>query len=135
MNVDFHSISTGLIVLSTGLSSYLLALRVKDAFAEKPDPKLTYATIKQLNHLSQNLKHHEKETHTSIHNLRLEVKNDHLIRDHSSNNSNEAIHSIIRKVLQDVAKLTAQNQITHHRISELSLKTDKLIQQNNNNKN
>lgn len=128
MNIDISSLGTAFLTLTTILGAYLLALRIREHYAEKPDPKLTYATINQLNQLTQNLKNYETETQKAILNLRLEIKDDHKSRDNSINHSNENLNKIIRKVIQEVAALSAQNQITLHRINELSIKTDKLLQ-------
>lgn len=128
MNINPHTLGQSLIITSSLLATFLLALRVCNFFTEKPDPKLTYATLKQFNHLNNHLLQYKYETDKKLTNLRLETKNDHQLFQDRCINENTSLSQITRKISQDVAALNSQSQIYGQLIKDLSLKTDKIIQ-------
>lgn len=127
MQLDPAILGSGVIVSSSLIGIYLLVQKFRDHFKESPDPKLTYATIKQYNQIQQQLTQNENKIQKSIEQLRLEVKNDSMLRDRDYRNTSEALHQLVRQTLQDVAALQAESKNTQSRISELSSKTDKLL--------
>ena len=104
------------VVLSSLASIYLLLLKIKEFFKESPDPKLTYATLKQFDSL-QALFHascHKFNSHFSA--LRLEMKAD-------INQASTTIHNNA----QLIASLKAQIYLFNQRINQLSDQSDKLL--------
>lgn len=125
---DSHQLlGSTLVIISTLLACYLLILRVREYWEEKPDPKLTYATIKQLNSLITQLKYHETQTRKQTQALRLETKNDLQLRDHRHHDALEGLRELIARNAQSIAALTAKAHITQERIAQLTTQVDKSL--------
>lgn len=88
----------------TLLGGVLLLLRLREHFAESPDPKLTYATQTDLQKLRDEVAAHQQ-------NLRA---------DHTD------IHRLIRQNAEHIAALIAQSEFYNQRITEFGHKFDRL---------
>lgn len=98
MNLDNSQIfGIGALIALTLLGGYLLLLQIREYFYEKPDPKLTYMTKSDF----------EKYAHT-LHN---EISELSKVSHHNS---------------QQIAALAAQTHIILQRLSELTVKLDRL---------
>lgn len=124
--INSNHLGTPFLVALSILGGFALILKIRDHFAESPDPKLTYATNKQLNIINNHLKQIHYETQKDIKELRQEIKNDH--RDSSTTYRADLQNTsqILRQTLQDTAALQAKVQMLSLRLSELSIKCDKL---------
>lgn len=120
-------LGAALLVLIGLLSTYLLILRIREYFSEKPDPKLTYATLSEHNKLRDQLHQAQRETKDDLERLRAENKADHEELDRRRSQAIAGVHDLIRKNAEHISSLIAHNQIAHQRLAELSLKTDKLL--------
>lgn len=98
MNLD-HANLFGIasLIILTLLGAYLILLQIREHFYEKPDPKLTYMTKADF----------EKYTH-SLHAQMSELS------------------SITHANAQQIAALAAQTQIILQRLSELTVKIDRI---------
>ena len=99
---DFHFIGASFIFLITLLGGYLIIIKIRENFREYPDPKMTYATIEEVNKLQDNIKETQKD-----------FKKDFI-----------QIEQTLRKGLENTATLIAQSQIYNQRLNELNLKID-----------
>lgn len=89
----------------TLLGGLLLLMRLREYLAEKPDPKLTYATQRDLNNLRAEFMAHQRELKT----------------DHTD------IHRLIRQNAEHIAALIAQSEFYNQRITEFGQKFDHLL--------
>ncbi len=97
------------------LSGYFLLLRIKEFYSEKPDPKLTYATLGEL-----------EKVRTQLHLFQRDHKADLEALDERRSRSVASIHELIRKNAEHIAALIAQSEMTSQRLSELIIKTERL---------
>lgn len=88
------------------LGGYLLLLKLREHFAEKPDPKLTYATRRDLDTLRQQL-----------HELAAQTRKD------TAN-----VYALIHKNAEHIARLLAHTETSQQRLGELNVKSDRLLE-------
>ncbi len=112
-NVDI--VGVAFLVGMALLSGYFLLLRIREFYVEKPDPKLTYATIVELEKLVG-----------QFHQFQRDTKMDLEAHDRRRSRSVAGIHELIRKNAEHIAALIAQTEMTSQRISELTIKTERL---------
>lgn len=96
---------TALIVVLSLLSAYALLLRVREHFRELPDPKLTYATLAELD-----------KVRLQINQLQRDIKEDF-----------RNVNALVRENAEHIAALIAQSTLYNQRLNELSVKTDRLL--------
>lgn len=104
MNANPEFLGSLVLAGATLLGGLLLIMRLREHFAESPDPKLTYATQAQLQQLRQELTAHQRD-----------IKADH-----------GDIHRLIRQNAEHIAALIAQSKIYNQRITEFDAKFDHL---------
>lgn len=97
----FGSLTLTLLALFSG---YLMLLRLREHFLEKPDPKTTYATIVEVDKLRAQLFQLQRDTKADFSN----------------------VHALIYKNAEHIARIIAQNEGSQQRINELNVKTDRL---------
>lgn len=90
-------------------------LRIKEYFSEQPDPKLTYATLTEMEKLRIQLQQCQRD-----------CRHDIRVLDEKRSRSIAAIHELIRKNAEHIAALIAQEQMMAQRITELNIKTERL---------
>lgn len=112
---DLQLLGLLLAALLVFLSATLLFLRVKDSLAEKPDPKLTYATLAELDKLRQSLLQAQRDARAD-----LATETERVRRTTSST------HELIRKNAEHIAALIAQTQMNTQRLAELNTRTERL---------
>jgi len=129
MNNDPALFGTILLALLAMLSGYLLLLRIREYFSEKPDPKLTYATIAELDKLRNQTQLVQRDNRIDLERIRAECRTEHteIVRRFAS--ENRTAHSLIHKNAEHIAALIAQQQTIAQRLHELTIKTDKLSAQ------
>lgn len=99
------TMGTALIVVLSLLSAYALLLRVREHFREYPDPKLTYATLAELD-----------KVRLQINQLQRDIKEDF-----------RNVNALVRENAEHIAALIAQSTLYNQRMNELGVKTDKLL--------
>lgn len=122
-----EEIGIGLIIVASLLSLYLLALKIWDYHKEKPDPKLTYVTHVNLERMRCELMRIITEEAEELRNIRCELRDDIKCISKTHMDSLSAVREMIARNSQDTSALSAQMQLINQRITELSIKTDKLI--------
>ena len=131
MNLDIintHNLGALTLLISSLIGGYYLLLQIKEFYAEKPDPKVTYAKISDLTNLKTHLNTSIKDNKSDLLHLRLEFKND--LNNHSKvfHKTIKQIQSLVQRNAQHIASLIAQCQSNNQRITEINIKTDKLIE-------
>lgn len=110
MNMEnLHFIGSFVTVSLALLSGYLLLLRLRESFKEKPDPKTTYATIAALDKLREQVLQQQRDTKADF----------------------ASAHGLIHKNAEHLARLIAQSEGMMQRIQELSVKTDRILEPRN----
>lgn len=122
------SLGTPFVIIITLLSGYLLTLRIQDYFKESPDPKLTYAHRREVNALREEIRRLERDGSAWFEALRQENKADRQLLEERFGDSLMRAQQLITTNAEQIAALIAQVQISHQRLSELSIKTDKLLE-------
>lgn len=102
-----NTMGTALIVTLSLLSAYALLLRVREHFREHPDPKLTYATLAELD-----------KVRLQINQLQRDIKEDF-----------RNVNALVRENAEHIAALIAQSTLYNQRLNELSVKTDRILSQ------
>ena len=117
-------------VFTSLLGAYYLVLKIRDLHAEKPDPKLTYATHSQMEKLRAEMMRCIADAVQDLRCLRSEIREEtRSMQKHHARNIDEA-RELISRNAQSISSLAAQAQIANQRITELSVKTDRLIMKN-----
>jgi len=104
-----------LLALSSLMGVYYLATRIREELAEKPDPKLTYATKAELAALRESLEEGLREGTAG-----------HRALEERSEASLARAHDLIRRNAEHIAVLIAQAEMFERRISEASRRIDRL---------
>jgi len=117
-----------LLTVLTLLGAYLLILRIRDHLAEKPDPKLTYATRGELDRTRESITQTQHANKNDLDAYRSEHKADHAELERRIAADIHAAHDLIHKNAQHIATLIAHNQSLHQRLNELTVKTDRLLE-------
>lgn len=125
---DTHFLGSTLIVVLGLLSGYLMLLRLRDYFREYPDPKLTYATLGDHEKLSAQVSDLYREHKKELSHLREAIKCDHETLRTLHGNTAAELFEITKRNSENIARLIAHNETTRQRISELTIKTDKIIE-------
>lgn len=99
------TMGTALIVTLSLLSAYTLLLRVREHFREHPDPKLTYATLAELD-----------KVRLQINQLQRDIKEDF-----------RNVNALVKGNAEHIAALVAQSTLYNQRLNELGIKTDRLL--------
>ncbi|WP_309383785.1 hypothetical protein [Cerasicoccus frondis] len=106
MNTHPEFLGSMVLAGATLLGGLLVIMRLREHFAERPDPKLTYATQAQLQQLRKEVAAHQRDQ-----------KTDHV-----------DTHRLIRQNAEHIAALIAQSKIYNQRITEFDAKFDHLHQ-------
>ncbi len=125
---DAPIIGSALIILIGFLGGYTMLLRIRDHFSEQPDPKLTYTRLTDHEKLGSLMAAHVRELKEEIDRFRQNVKHDHDALRSGALRSSGELNELIQKNTASIASLEAHCDITRQRLSELTLKTDKLIE-------
>ncbi len=104
-----------LLALSSLMGVYYLAARIREELAEKPDPKLTYATKAELAQLRESVEEGLREGISG-----------HRALEERSEASLARAHDLIRRNAEHIAVLIAQAEMFERRISEASRRIDRL---------
>tara|TARA_B100001248_G_scaffold258340_1_gene242319 strand:+ start:61 stop:471 length:411 start_codon:yes stop_codon:yes gene_type:complete len=116
------------VVVITLLSGYFLALRIQEHFKETPDPKLTYAHKREISILRDEIRRLERDGTAWFEALRQESKADQQLLEERFHGALTRSQEIVTTNAEQIAALIAQVQIGHQRLSELTIKTDKLLE-------
>lgn len=114
------------LIVFTLLSACLVLLRIREHLAEKPDPKLTYATLTELDKLRNHIQLIQRDNRIDLERIRNECRTDHTEITRRFADESRNAHSLIHKNAEHIAALIAQQQTLSQRLHELTIKTDKL---------
>ena len=130
MNMDIENTRLMGMALMAGtslLGSYYLILRIREHHAEHPDPKLTYATLSQMEKLRSETMRMVGDAVQDLRALRAEIRDEtRAMQKQYSRNLSET-RELISRNAQNISALVAQAQIANQRIAELSVKTDRIV--------
>lgn len=104
-----------LLALSSLMGVYYLASRIREELAEKPDPKLTYATKAELAQLRESVEEGLREGSSG-----------HRALEERSEASLARAHDLIRRNAEHIAVLIAQNEMLDRRLTETVRKVERL---------
>jgi len=115
------------LVLITLLGGYLLLLRIREHLQEKPDPKLTYATLTEVEKLRNHIQLIQRDNRIDLERIRNECRTDHTEITRRFGDDNRNAHALIHKNAEHIAALIAQQEAATQRLHELTVKTDKIL--------
>ncbi len=113
--------------LTSLLGAYYLVLKIRDQLREKPDPKLTYATREQTERLRDEIDNIVSTFAQDLRLLRTEIREENRTFSKYWQRSVIQTREMISQNAQNISSLIAQCASANQRISELSLKTDRII--------
>lgn len=102
-------------VVASLLGAYVMTLRIREALAEKPDPKLTYATKPELERVRTSLESVQRDWNTS--RSELQARTDGAMA---------SVHELIRRNAEHIAVLIAQAEMFDRRLTETAQRVDRL---------
>lgn len=120
-------LGTAMITFTSLLGAYYLILRIREFHIEKPDPKLTYATHAQMEKVRSEMMRAISEAVQDLRALRAEIREDTRALQKQYSRALSDNRDLIAKNAQNISALIAQSQTASQRISELSLKTDRIV--------
>ncbi len=120
-------IGMAMISLTSMLGAYYLVLRIREHHAERPDPKLTYATLTQMEKLRAETMRLVGDAVQDLRSLRAEIREETRSIQKQYLRSLTETRQLISKNSQNISSLIAQSQIANQRIAELSVKTDRIV--------
>lgn len=109
------------------LGAYYLVLKIRDQLSEKPDPKLTYATHTQMEKVRCEVVKMLSDYLQDLRALRLEIREENRTLSKSYQRSIMQMNEMIARNAENISSLIAQCASANQRISELSVKTDRII--------
>ncbi len=109
------------------LGAYYLVLKIRDQLSEKPDPKLTYATHTQMEKVRCEVVKMLSDYLQDLRALRLEIREENRTLSKSYQRSIMQMNEMIARNAENISSLIAQCAAANQRISELSVKTDRII--------
>ena len=124
--INTHNIGTLTFLISSLIGGYYLLLQIKDFYAEKPDPKTTYAKISDLASLKDHLTLSIKDNKSDLFQIRMEFKNDLNIHSKIFHKILRQTQTLVQRNAQHIASLITQCQSNNQRLTEIIIKTDKL---------
>ena len=116
-----------MITFTSLLGAYYLILRIREFHREKPDPKLTYVTHAQMEKVRSEMMRAISEAVQDLRALRAEIREDTRALQKQYSRALSDNRDLIGKNAQNISALIAQSQTASQRISELSLKTDRIV--------
>ena len=120
-------IGTAMITMTSLLGVYYLILRIREYHREKPDPKLTYVTHSQMEKVRAEMMRSISEAVQDLRALRAEIREDTRALQKQYSRALSDNRDLIGKNAQNISALIAQSQTASQRISELALKTDRIV--------
>ena len=127
MNIESAQyVGAGLMVLSSLLGAYYLALKVRQFHLQSRDPNLSFVTHSHLEKLRGEFIRIMSEATHDLRTLRAEIREDTRLMQRQYGASLAEMRELISKNAQNISSLAAQAALANQRISELTVKTDKL---------
>ena len=128
MNIDNPEIiGTSLMSLTSLLGAYYLVLKIRDQLKEKPDPKLTYATREQMEKVRDEIDRIVSAFSQDLRVLRADIRQENRALTKYWLRAMNETRQMVSSNAQNISSLIAQCSSANQRISELSLKTDRMI--------
>ena len=97
------------------LGAYVLTIKVRESLAEKPDPKLTYATKLELERVRGSLETAVRDWGAARNDLQTH-----------GDSALTSVHELIRRNAEHIAVLIAQAEMFDRRITETAQRVDRL---------
>lgn len=97
------------------LGAYALTLKIREAFAEKPDPKLTYATKTELERTRGLVEATQRDLNAA--KSEMQARTDGALA---------SVHELIRRNAEHIAVLIVQAEMFDRRITETAQRVDRL---------
>lgn len=113
-------------VLTSLLGSYYLALRIREYHSGARDSENYFVTQSRLEHLRGEIMKTVSEAAQDLRTLRTEIREDIRSMQRQYAKAISEMGELISRNSQNISSLAAQARMANQRISELSLKTDKL---------
>lgn len=101
--------------VSSLLGAYVMTLKIRESFAEKPDPKLTYATKTELERMRTSMEGMQRDWNTA--RGELQARGDGAMA---------SVHDLIRRNAEHIAVLIAQAEMFDRRLTETAQRVDRL---------
>ncbi len=120
---------TAVITLTSLLGAYYLILKIRERHQENPDPKLTYVTHAQMDRVREEMTHSISEAVRDLRALRAEIREETRAIQKQYSRALSDNRDLIAKNSQNISALIAQSQTALQRISELSIKSDRIVMQ------
>ncbi len=120
-------IGTCLMSITSLLGAYYLLLKIRENLREKPDPKITYVTHAQMQQMREEFTEMNASHLQDLRLLRVEIRDEYKTMQKYYQRSLAETRDLISKNAQNISSLIAQCTSANQRISELSLKTDRII--------
>jgi hypothetical protein len=118
MNMNMNEaqfIGSTLAAATSLMGAYFLTLRIREMFAEKPDPKLTYATKAEMDRVRE-----------SIDGMRRDWTAGRADIAAREDNALSSVHELIRRNAEHIAVLIAQAEMFDRRLTETAQRVDRL---------
>ena len=127
MNIESAQyVGAGLMVVSSILGAYYLALKIRQHHVCARDPDLSFVTHSNLEKLRGEFMRAVSEATHELRTLRAEIREDTRSMQRQYAASLAQTRELISKNSQNISALSAQASLANQRISELAIKTDKL---------
>ncbi len=115
-----------MVVLTSILGSYYLVLRIREHHGAVRDPGLALVTQSNLEKLRAEFIRTMAEAAHDLRTLRAEIREDTRSMQRQHSQSLAEMGALISRNAQNISSLVAQAQLANQRITELSVKTDRL---------
>ncbi len=125
-NYQSQIIGMAVMAASSLLGAYYLLLKIRKHHSEVCNPDFNHVTHSQLEKLRSEFLRILAEAMHDLRSLRVEIREDTRSNQRQYSKALAELRELIGKNSQDISALIAQTQIANQRITELSIKTDKL---------
>ena len=115
-----------LLFVLIAVGAYYLALTVRQFHLQSRDPNLSFVTHSHLEKLRGEFIRIMSEATHDLRTLRAEIREDTRLMQRQYGASLSEMRELISKNAQNISSLAAQAALANQRISELTVKTDKL---------
>ena len=120
-------LGVGLISLTALLGAYYLILKIRELHSVVPNPKFAYVTYSQMERVREEMLKSVADAVRDLRALRSEIREETRLLQKHYTRSLEESRELISHNAENISSLIAQMRICHQRLSELSVKTDRIL--------
>ena len=120
-------LGVGLISLTALLGTYYLILKIRELHSIVPNPKFAYVTYSQMERVREEMLKSVADAIRDLRALRSEIREETRSLQKHYMRSLEESRELISHNAENISSLIAQMSICHQRLSELSVKTDRIL--------